>query len=183
MLKKEKTNMFDYIINIKKNGRIICSFGSKNMVGYDNVQWWQLDKLVSICNFGFNDVKSLINQVESETEYFHFVKEPISNDSTLDLDNETIEMPSFPIYKKEDANPNECCISLKEINGQIYADYGDEELYLMKHVSFDNVDLLMKRTVTLNEFKKVCNFVDALLSTEDTDFVLNNNYVIRLNNV
>ena len=173
--------MFDYTIKIKKENKIVCAFGSKNM-NSDNVQWWQLDKLVNIATNGFIDQADLIKKVEEGTEYFHFAEEPFDDSALLDLDNGTITMPYFPLYKPEEVCPEECCISLRKHGDDYYSVYEDGEEYIMPKVEFDEVNLLTKKVVTLAEFKKVCAFVNGLIDEyNDTDFVLNNEWIIRFN--
>ena len=174
--------MFDYTIKIKKDDKIICVFGSKNMAGYDNVQWWQLDKLVSVVLSGFENNEGLVKKVEELTEYFHLADEAFEDSAVLDLDNNTITMPYFPVYKPEEVSPEMCCIKLRKDGDNYYAVYEDGEEYLMPKVEFDDVKLLKKQTATLSEFKKVCDFVNGLVDEyNDTDFVLNNELVIRFN--
>ena len=174
--------MFDYTIKIKKDNKIICVFGSKNMAGYDNVQWWQLDKLASVVLSGFENKDDLVKKVEESSEYLCLSNEVFDDSAVLDLDNNTITMPYFPVYKPEEVSPEVCCIKLRKDEDNYYAVYEDGEEYLMPKVEFDNVELLKKQTVTLSEFKKVCDFVNGLIDEyNDTDFVLNNTLIIRLN--
>ena len=52
----------------------------------------------------------------------------------------------------------------------------------MPKVAFDDVELLRKQMATLQGFKKVCDFVNELVDKyNDTDFVLNNELIIRFN--
>ena len=173
--------MYDYTIRIKKDNRTICAIGA-NHLQYDNVIWWQLAKLVKIVSGGFATVEQLAKMIEDGTEYFHQAAEYADSDPVLDLDSETIDMPWFPVYKQEEVCPEECCISLKIKDGKYYSVYEDGEEYLMNNVEFDDADLLKKRTVSLKEFKKVCDFVDRIIMNDETDFVLNKELIIRFNN-
>lgn len=171
--------MKDYTIAIKKNNEIICTVGGNNM-DYDNVIWWQLSKLLEIVEKGFNSKDELASVIESETEYFELTDD--ANESAiLDLDNKTISLPTFPLFNLEEVCPEECCISLKIKDDQYYAVYEDGQEYLMENVEFDDVKLLKKENVSLEEFKKISNFVDKLIINGETDYLLNHKHVIRFN--
>ena len=174
--------MNDYNLTIKKNNQVMCTVGGHN-VNYDNYLWWQLEKLINIVESGFDSKEDLISKIESNTEYFRESDEEYEDNPVLDLDNMTIDMPVFPVYKQEEVSPEECCINLKTIDGELYADYGDDEVYLMDHVSFDDVSLLTKKNVSIEEFKKVCRFVSSIIEDDKTDFVLNESLIIRFNNM
>lgn len=173
---------FDHTIQIKKDNKIICAFGSKYMAGYDNVQWCQLDKLVEIVKKGFTNKEELVKNVEAGTEYFHYTEKAFDDNVILDLDNNTITVPYFPIYSPEEVSPEMCCINLRKDGDDYYSIYEDNEEYLMPKVEFSDVELLRKQVVSLSEFKKICNFVNSLINQyNDTDFVLNNTWIIRFN--
>lgn len=174
--------MFDYTIKIKKNNKIICVFGSKHMAGYDNVQWWQLDKLVRIVKEGFIDKNDLISKIVEGTEYFSSSEESYEDSPIIDLDNDTIDMPYFPIFKPTEVCKEDCCIDLRIDGDKYYAVYGDGEEYEMPHITFNCVDLLKATKLSLDEFLIVSKFViDLVEKYNDTDFVLNEELIIRFN--
>lgn len=173
--------MYDYTIKIKKDNKIICAVGG-HLISYDNILWWQLDKLVKIATSPFKTKRELLKRIESETEYFREAKTFYKKDPVLDLDNMTIDMPYFPLYKPEEVCPEDCCISLKIKDGKYYAVYEETDEYPMEYVEFDDVALLKKKRATLNEFQKVCDFVNTIIKSDETDFVLNNELIIRFNN-
>lgn len=173
---------FDYTIKIEKNNKVICAFGSKNMAGYDNVQWWQLTKLVTILKNGFDGKDDLINKVEEGTDYFHNTENPYEDCEIIDLDNNTIDMPYFPLFDPSEVSHDECGIDLRIDGDKYYAVYEDGEEYEMPHVIFNRVDLLKAKKVSLDEFLLVAKFVNDLIDKyNDTDFVLNNELIIRFN--
>ena len=101
---------------------------------------------------------------------------------TIDLDANTVDMPLFPLYKFEEVEPDMCCISLKLKDGKYYSVYEDGEEYEMYYVTFDRVDLLKAKKLTIDEMMIVINFVNELVDKyNDTDFILNNELVIRFN--
>ena len=174
--------MFDHTIVIKKDNKILCAFGSKNMAGYDNVHWWVLEKLVGIISNGFTSVEALIKNIEETTVYLHPTTEPYGDSDVIDLDNNTLTMPYFPLYNPEEVSKENCCIDLRKEGDDYYSIYEDGEGFLMPHVQFDDVELLRKSVVSIDEFKKVANFVNGLIDEyNDTDFVLNNTFIIRFN--
>ena len=173
--------MKDYTITVKRNNQKICSVGGCNM-NYDNVIWWQLNKLVEIVQSGFETKDDLISKIENGTEYFHEDNDLPNNDAPiLNLDSKTIEVPFIPVYRPEEVSKEECCIDLKIRDGEYYSVYDDDEEYKMEKVEFDDVELLRKRTMSFDEFAKVSAFIDKLIVSGETDFVLNNRLIIRFN--
>ena len=173
--------MLDKTIQIKKDNHIICTLGSKNILGYDNFIWCQLGLLVNIINRGFKNVEDLFKEIEEKT-YFVKMENEGEAELTLDLDNLTIDMPYFSIYKPSEVNKENCCIGLKKVDDEYYSIYEDDEEYLMNKVTFNDINLLNKKKVTLDEFSKIEEFVDGLIEEyNDTDFVLNNELIIRFN--
>lgn len=174
--------MFDHTIVIKKDNKILCAFGSRNMACYDNVHWWVLKELVEIISNDFTSVKELIENVEIKTEYLHFTNEYYDDSDVVDLDNNTLTMPYFPLYKPEEVSMDECCIDLRRDGDNYYAIYEGGQEYLMPHVQFDDVELLRNKVLSIEKFKKVADFVLNLIEKyNDTDFVLNNTLIIRFN--
>ena len=173
--------MYEYQVTIKNNNKIICTVGA-NSIDYDNILWWQLAKLVRTVKKGFSSKEELLNKIENETEYFHRTRSNSKSNITIDLDKNTMNKPYFPLYQPEEVCPEVCCISLKTKNGKYYAVYEDECENEMPNVSFNKVNLLNKPVVTLDEFLTISEFVDSLVYTgENTDYVLNNELIIRFN--
>ena len=173
--------MLDKTIQIKKDNQIICVLGSKYTLGYDNFIWVELFKLVNIVKEGFNSVSELINRIESNTRFVN-MEGASDAELALDLDSSTIDMPLFPIYKPGEVNKENCCIDLKIKDGKYYSVYEDDEEYEMEYVTFDGEELLFTKNASIDNFLKVANFVIELINKyNDTDYVLNNKYIIRFN--
>lgn len=172
--------MNDYTIKIIKNGKAICAFGGHNM-NYDNVLWWQLSELLKILKEGFNSKKELVEKVEQETDYFREDNDYDETTPEIDLDNQTISLPFFPIYKLNEVSKENCCIDLEKNNDEFYAVYDEDEKYKLEKVLFRNLELLKKNRVSFEEFKLISSFVDELLSKGETDYLLNNKFVVRFN--
>ncbi len=171
--------MYDYIIKITKEKKIICALGLAN-ADSDNYLYDQLDELVRIVKRGFENKEQLLSDVYKTTN-FEEVKEFDCSNDVLDLDNHTIRKPFFPLYEINEVTPEECCISLRVNGKDYYSIYEDGSEYLMEHVAFDDVDLLRKEIVTLDEFLKISNFVKEITKDGETDFVLNDKLIIRFN--
>ena len=166
-------------IQIKKENKIICVLNGRYVMDYDNFQWSELALLVNVARKGFKDKEEFLKNLEEAGSRFYEVEAGSSDSPILDLDTNTFILLSFPIYKFEEVNKDNCCIDLLKKDDRYYAVYEDEEV-LMNYVSFDK-DLLTKTTMTFDELSKVNDFVNSLLDTGYTDFVLNNECVIRLN--
>lgn len=169
----------DYIISIKKENKIICALGLRK-ADSDNFVFDQLGELVRLVKAGFASKEELVNKANASTSFIE-ANEYNYCQGTLDLDNNTIGKPFFPVYEIDEVCPEECCISLRRDGDNYYAIYEDGIENLMEHVSFSDVGLLRKDIVTLDEFLKISNFVRELTKDGETDFVLNNKLIIRFN--
>ena len=172
--------MYEYLISIKNNNKIICTVGANNLE-YDNVLWWQLEKLIKIVKEGFNSKEDLLSRIENKCEYFHRTKTSKNCNVLIDLDKGIMNKPFFPVYKPEEVSKENCCIDLKIKDGKHYAVYEEEE-FPMEYISFKKPELLNKKEVTLDECLEITEFVSSLLNpSEITDYVLNNESIIRFN--
>lgn len=175
--------MIPYIVNIIKNNKTISLKADSN-IDYDNYLWACLNQLVKLLKEGFASSEELTNKLNEVSSYFSICKEDNYSNLVIDLDNNLMDMPSIAIYEFDEVNPNECCISLKIDDNKVYAVYEDGSTYLMQNVNFDDVNLLKKKQVSIDEFIKVSTFISSIIKTpDDSDFVLNNQLVIRFNNI
>ncbi len=167
-------------IQIKKENKIVCTLDSRYVIGYDNFQWSELALLIKVASEGFKNKNELIKNLNESESRFYETETSGCVCLALDLDYNTISIPSFPLYQFAEVNKNNCCIDLLKKGNRYYAVYEDEELP-MNNVNFEDADLLKKNKVTFKEFNKINNFMENLLRSGETDFVLNNSCVIRLN--
>ncbi len=92
--------------------------------------------------------------------------------------------PVVPLYKFDQVKPEECCVSLLRDGDDFYAIYDEsEESILMRKVSFEKLDLLSKKEVTLDQFIEISDFINILTENDESDYVLNNQLVLRFNNI
>lgn len=171
----------DFVVSIKKDNKVFCKLGGKH-TAYDDIMWWQLEKLVKILEEGFESKEDLVEKVESETEYLHLTCDEYDADCEIDLDNQTVVLPFIPLYRPEDVCKEECCIDLKVIDGKYYAVYDVDDEYPMTYVYFEKEELLDKKNVSMNEFKEITTFINNIINEyNDTDFVLNDKFILRFN--
>lgn len=168
-----------YTVKIIKNKQTLLLLAANDTICDDNFLWWKLGELVDLCQKGELSIKT----ISQKTEVFFEIKDndQFECDVVVDLDNQTITKPFFPIYSFDEVNPETCCISLVKKGDKFYSKYDDGSEYEMKHVSFDCEDLLHKKIVSFSDFKKISEFVISITEGNETDFVLNNHCVIRFN--
>ena len=172
--------MSNYTVKIIKNNQTIITLAANQNIDYDNYLWWQLSKLVKVLKNGFTSKEDLVSKIEKNVEHFQPSKESDYSNLIIDLDNNEMDKPLVPLYRFEDVNQNNCCIDLLKEDNQYFAVYEDGSKYQMQNVNFDCV-LLNKEKVTLDEFIKVADFIDSLVIEDETDYVLNNQLVMRFN--
>ena len=171
----------DYILNVYKNGKFLFAIGGKHMA-YDNVIWWQLEELVKVVKEYKGSNIELLKEIQSNAVYFAFVLDEVyEGEPIIDVEKQIIDMPYVPLYEFEEVNGVDCPIKLVEKEDGYYGDYEDGDLYKMEYVEFDE-ELFRKGRVSFEEFLKVADFMNSIQDLEnDTDFILNNKKVLRLN--
>ena len=167
-------------IKIKKNNKIICILSSRYVMGADNFQWVELALLVEVASKGFKDKNQLLKNLKKVQSRFYEINNSNDDSLILDLDEGYITIPFFPIYEFKDVNKENCCIELAKKDNHYYAIYEDEEVE-MPEINYKNYNIFNKTKVTFSECKEINSFVNSLLETGYSDFVLNNERVIRLN--
>ncbi len=167
-------------IQIKKENKIICVLSSRYVMGYDNFQWSELALLIEVASKGFNSKEELLSNLENAQSRFFEVDSDASEGLVLDLDDNSITLPNFPIYQLSEVNKENCCIDLAKRDGHYYAVYENEEIE-MPNISFDKEYLLYKHKISFEEFDEINCLVDSLLGIGYSDYILNNNSVVRLN--
>lgn len=173
---------YDYAINVYYGEKYICSLVAKYAGGYDNVIWWQLDKLIKEYQDSKVSKELFETTIDTVTEYFHYVSEDLSKieDFKIDFLNKTVSLPTHPIYSYEEF---ENCWGdvLKFINedGKDYIIYEETHKYPLRHVEFDE-EILMKEIVTFDEFKMIEEFYSRLMD-DDQEFILNGNKILKFN--
>ena len=173
----------DYILNVYKDGEFLFAVGG-NYMDYDNVIWWQLEELVKVVRSNNSSKEKLLEDIQDKAFYFKYVLNEVEEHSpSIDIKKEFIDMHWMPIYEFEDVCQDECCIDLVKIDDKYFAKYCDDNLYPMPNVEFDE-KLLRKTRVSFDEFLKISNFMNSIQDLEnDTDFILNNSKVLRLNSI
>lgn len=175
--------MIPYIVKIIKNQQSITLSADGN-IDYDNYLWSALYKLVKVLKEGFVSKEELSIKLSNDHSFFSLYEENSYSNLVIDLDHNLMDMPIIPIYEFNEVNPAECCIAIKNINDKFYAVYEDGSEYQMANVNFDDVSLLRKKQVTIDEFLKVSSFIASIIKTpDDSDFILNNELVMRFNNI
>ena len=170
----------DYVLNVYKDNNFIFGIAGSHM-NYDNVLWWQLEKVINIVN-NIKNENELVDCITKNTEYFNIVldKEYIG-EPILNLTNKTIDIKNINVYDFKDVTYTNVGRDLKIINDEYYICY-DNELFLVDNVNFDE-ELLLKKTLTFDEFFKVSTFFQDLQKDYETDFILNNNKAICLTEI
>ncbi len=172
--------MNTYIIKIIKNQKTFMTLCADNNVNYDNCIWWQLSKLVKLLQSSKLAKDELISEIEKNVEYFRCYVEIDHADLVINLDTNTMNKPSVPVYRFNEVKQETCCIDLLKENGQYFAVYEDGSKYQMKNVNY-NYDLLIANEVTLDEFISIADFIDSLVAGDETDYILNGEKVMRFN--
>ena len=173
--------MSTYTVQIKKQNTII-TFNANSNINYDNILWWELSKLVKILKKEFTSNEDLIQEIENNSGYFKMGTAD-HTDLVIDLDQNTMDKPMVPLYKFDEVNPANCCIALRKEGNNYFAIYDEDEQYLMNKVSFAKLALLNKDQVTLDEFIEIADFINTLTENDESDYVLNDQLVLRFNNI
>ena len=171
----------DYVLNVYKNEEFLFAIGGNHMY-YDNVIWWQLEELIKVVKSNVKAKEDLIKEINENAGYFRYVLNEVQVDEpSIDIEKEVIDMPYVPLFQFNEVCIADCCIDLVKKEDGYYAEYDDNEQYKMEYVEFDE-NLLRKDKVTFEEFLKISNFINSIQDLDnDTDFILNNNLVLRLN--
>ncbi len=169
----------DYTLNIYKNNKFICTLGANHFY-YDNVMWWKLDELIKECKEK-DLTKSTISNICNKIGYLKVLDNelPLEESDYIDFGSKVIKMPTAPVFSFDEVEDNTPIKVIKKGN-KCFSKYDDEEEYEMADVKFDDVGLFKKQTVSFDEFKKLCEFIDPLVISGETDYVLNKELVIRL---
>ena len=173
----------DYVLNVYKNEEFLFAIGGKHM-NYDNVIWWQLEELLKVVKSNKGSKEELLKEIQSKATYFRFVFDKVyEGEPSIDIEREVIDMPYMPLYEFEEVDGIDCIIKLVKKEDGYYAEYDDGEQFKMEYVEFEE-ELLRKERVSFEEFLKVSNFMNSIQDLEnDTDFILNNKLVLRLNSI
>ena len=171
----------DYVLNVYQNEEFLFAIGGNNM-NYDNYIWWQLEELIKVVRTNKGSKEELLKEIQKNAVYFRFVFDEFQEDEPIiDIDKETIDMPYVPLFQFDEVCKAECCIDLVKKEDGYYAEYEEGDLFKMENVEFDE-ELLRKTKVSFEEFLTISNFINSIQELEnDTDFILNNSLVLRLN--
>ena len=176
----------DYTLNIYNNGTYICTLGANHLY-YDNFIWWKLSELIKAYENQEISKESLDKAFETIGFFYVIDEDDAQKYATdyIDFTKKVISLPDVPLFEFDDVEDN-TPIKVVNRNGQYFALYDDDEEYPMSHVEFNDMDLLFKKVVTFKEFEKIANFMMDIQDEHpenDTDFILNNTYVLRLFNI
>ena len=177
----------DYILNVYEDDKFLFAIGGSHM-NYDNVIWWQLEELISVVeNYKDYSKDELIKEITARASYFKLIKcgeNEYKDEPKIDIGKRIIEKPYVPIFNNFDEVCEETPINkiIKKEDGY-YSEYDVGDQYKMSHVEFDT-SLLYSTIVTFEEFLKIAKFIISIQDLEnDTDFILNNSLVLRLNSI
>lgn len=177
----------DYTLNIYNNGTYICTLGA-NHVNYDNFIWWKLSELIKAYENQEISKENLDKAFETIGFFYVIDEDDAEKYATdyIDFAKKVISLPDVPLFDFDCVEDNTPIKVIKH-NNQYFSLYeGDEQEYPMSNVEFEDMDLLFKKVVTFKEFDQIANFMMNIQDEHpenDTDFILNNTYVLRLNNI
>ena len=174
--------MSKYTIQIKTNIQNICTLAANENINYDNILWWQLNVLALTLKDKLFSHQDLLKRIEAACPYFKGIDSADHYDIVINLDTNTMNKPNVPLYRFDEVNQKECGIDLLIEVDNYFAVYEDGQKLPMKKVEFD-VDLLRKEIVTIDEFIEISGFIDELTKEDESDFILNNQLVLRFNNI
>lgn len=176
-----RSDKMDYILNVFRNKEFLFAIGRKHM-NYDNVIWWQLEELINVVSENENTPKEeLVNKIQNKCVYFQFVmNEEQTGEPVLDLSNKTIEINHMNLYNLDDVTYSEVGRNLIQIEEELKIKYEcDEEIFDLKYVESD-LELLSKKIMTFDEALKVSKFINGLIETYESDFIVNNEKALIL---
>ena len=177
----------DYTLNIYNNGTYICTLGANHLY-YDNWLWWKLSELIKTYENQEISKESLSKAFETIGFFYVIDEEDASKyaSDSIDFGKRTITLPDIPVYEFDEVEDNTPIKIIKRAD-KYFAKYEDfDEELPMNHVSFNRTDLFNKKVVTFDEFALIANFIITIQDEHpenDTDFILNNTLVLRLNNI
>ena len=165
----------DYVLNVCKNKEFLFAIGGKHM-NYDNVIWWQLEELIKVIEESNSlNTEELIKDIQGKSVYFTFVmNEPYDNGMVLDIANKTITVDHLQLYDFDDVTKYNCGRELKLIDNKYFVEYDAfDEMLDVDYATF-NLELLSKRIMSFEEFKKISSFIHSLLNYDKYDVIINN---------
>ncbi len=177
----------DYTLNIYNNGTYICTLGA-NQLNYDNWIWWKLSQLIkAYCNQEITKIN--FEKAYDSIGFFYVLKDDNAEEiaeNSIDFGKKTITLPKLCIYSFDQVKNNTPIEVIKK-GDKYFARYDDyDEDLPMENVEFESIDLFNKQEVSFEEFEHIANFIMSIqeeCSENDTDFILNNDCVLRLNNI
>lgn len=173
----------DYILNVFRNKEFLFAIGGKHM-NYDNVIWWQLDKVINIVESGCYSKEQLIDSIVNNTEYFKIIlNEECSFGDKLDITNKTIVKPCLQLFALDEVNYKNCSRELLKIDNKYFIKIeDDDDMYDVCHKEFD-IRLLMKKEISFEEYKIISKFIDDLLNEYQNDIIINNELFLWLTEI
>jgi hypothetical protein len=165
-------------VRIIKNGKDVMSLGDSYILGYDNYIWWQLGLVIDILKTT-EDIEIIKKNIKTTTQ-FEIINTTGNEELIIDLDDDQIDMPYFPLFNKEEIKDNfDFEINSKE--DKYFVKYSQEEIYEIPLVYFNNINILKTKKVSLKDFKTIVDFVNNTHPDEYDVLILNDKFVIKYN--
>ena len=173
----------DFALNIYKGNEFVVAIGGKHM-SYDNVIWWQLDKVINIIESSFLTKEELIELIINNTEYFDIIlDEECTFGNKLDITNKTIVKPCLQLFDLNEVCYKNCSRELMKIDNRYFIKIdGDNDIYDIYHKDFD-ISLLTKEEISFEEYKIISKFIDDSLNECQTDIIINNEIFLWLTEI